>query len=325
MLAYSLLGAFVFLALEGATPADSAVAASAPDLGPSDLRSHTVERLWAITEDLNILYKENWTKLAAKELMDFQRVLMKSMRGAASEQRSGAPRDPPYRWSFAGSFLYALTLITTIGHGNAVPRSSAGKLASVAYACVGIPLVMLYLSTVGAALARWARALYARLRPPAPPPRAPPRPTPRTPFQAALNVEALGARRACREQARVPAPLSALVALAYVALGALVFRATERWSYLDGCYFAFASLATIGFGELRPGLYASTVSPRAEELALAVCCLYILVGVAVVATCFNLIQEELGGAVRALRAPGAERAVHSADAPADKLALAVLS
>lgn len=32
----------------------------------------TVDRLWSITEDLNILYKENWTRLAAKEVQEFQ-------------------------------------------------------------------------------------------------------------------------------------------------------------------------------------------------------------------------------------------------------------
>lgn len=32
----------------------------------------TVDRLWSITEDLNILYKENWTRLAAHEVQQFQ-------------------------------------------------------------------------------------------------------------------------------------------------------------------------------------------------------------------------------------------------------------
>lgn len=36
------------------------------------LFSRTVDRLWSITEDLNILYKENWTRLAAQEVQQFQ-------------------------------------------------------------------------------------------------------------------------------------------------------------------------------------------------------------------------------------------------------------
>lgn len=35
-------------------------------------RSRTVNQLWSITEDLNILYKENWTRLAAQEVKQFQ-------------------------------------------------------------------------------------------------------------------------------------------------------------------------------------------------------------------------------------------------------------
>lgn len=31
-----------------------------------------MDRLWSITEDLNILYKENWTRLAAQEVQHFQ-------------------------------------------------------------------------------------------------------------------------------------------------------------------------------------------------------------------------------------------------------------
>lgn len=125
VLTYNLLGGFLFLAIEGNTGAEeTAVAASKPNLSrsqssSSDLRSKTVERLWSITEDLNILYKENWTKLAAKELMDFQKVLIKTMKGGASlENRISYDHEGDYRWTFSSSFLYALTLITTIGEVN---------------------------------------------------------------------------------------------------------------------------------------------------------------------------------------------------------------
>lgn len=36
------------------------------------LYNRTVDRLWSITEDLNILYKDNWTRLAAQEVKEFQ-------------------------------------------------------------------------------------------------------------------------------------------------------------------------------------------------------------------------------------------------------------
>lgn len=123
VLTYNLLGGFLFLAIEGnlSQTEETAVAAVKPNLSQSqgvsqELRSKTVEKLWSITEDLNILYKENWTKLAAKELMDFQKVLLKSIRGGARHDSQVMHYDHDgYRWTFSSSFLYALTLITTIG------------------------------------------------------------------------------------------------------------------------------------------------------------------------------------------------------------------
>jgi hypothetical protein len=39
----------------------------------------------------------------------------------------------------------------------------------------------------------------------------------------------------------------------YICLGAAVFAAWEEWSFLDGAYFCFVTLSTIGFGDLVPG------------------------------------------------------------------------
>lgn len=87
-----------------------------------DLRERTVERLWSITEDLNILYKENWTRLAAKEILEFQENLSHSLKRKSIPYESVPPthqvRDTEMdkrRWTFSGSLLYSLTLITTIG------------------------------------------------------------------------------------------------------------------------------------------------------------------------------------------------------------------
>ncbi|XP_034827958.1 potassium channel subfamily K member 15-like [Maniola hyperantus] len=364
VLTYNLVGGFLFLALEGnSIPEETSVAASKPNLSQSqsgDLRSKTVERLWSITEDLNILYKENWTKLAAKELMDFQKILIKSMQTGEIPNISTHYDSIDYRWTFAGSFIYALTLITTIGHGSVTPKSSTGKLVAIAYACIGIPLIMLYLSTIGEALARNFRALYSKL--------CPARlkrgdfhtkadclsryslpgvecrqfvdcdrkdkiyeRQKRTPFQAALNLDSFsgGYHWTCRDHTRVPIVLSLLLIVLYIALGTFVFHTTERWTFVDGCYFSFSSLATIGFGNLKPGLYASTVSAKAEDIAVGVCCIYILVGIVVVAMCFNLIQEDMSSVLRGFTAlctgSSKTRAVHNVEKCDDKISMAVVS
>ena len=90
-----------------------------------EIRSQTVEKLWSITEDLNILYKENWTRLAAQEVLKFQESLVKSFKsygGGVTIKTGNVPGTTAvyythhqHHWSFASSFLYSLTLITTIG------------------------------------------------------------------------------------------------------------------------------------------------------------------------------------------------------------------
>ncbi|KOB69528.1 Potassium channel subfamily K member [Operophtera brumata] len=318
VLTYNLLGGFLFLAIEGSATEETAVAASKPNLSQAqesstDLRSRTVERLWSITEDLNILYKENWTKLAAKELMDFQKVLIKS-------------------------------------HGNVTPKSSVGKLVAVAYACIGIPIIMLYLSTIGETLARNFRVLYSKICPSrfktdnfhtkadclnkyslvnceqydCERKEFIPERQKRTPFQAALNLDSFsgGYHWTCRDHTRVPIVLSLLLIVLYISLGTFVFHTTEKWDYMEGCFFSFSSLATIGFGNLKPGLYASTLSAKAEDVALGVCCLYILVGIVVIAMCFNLIQEDMSSILRSFTAlctgSSKSRAVHSVDKICEK-------
>lgn len=100
LLAYGAVGGAMFYVLEGAGGGAAAAGGA-----HRELRARTVDRLWAITEDLNILYKDNWTRLAADELAAFQRALL----------RAGGSGGGEDRWTLATSVLYAVTLITTIG------------------------------------------------------------------------------------------------------------------------------------------------------------------------------------------------------------------
>lgn len=96
---------------------------------------------------------------------------------------------------------------------------------------------------------------------------------------------------------RIPISLCLVIMLIYICGGALMFNRLEGWSLLEGGYFCFTSLGTIGFGDLMP-VGRNAASATLEELSLCACSLYILAGMGLIAMCFNLVQEEVVRVVR---------------------------
>lgn len=82
------------------------------------------------------------------------------------------------------------------------------------------------------------------------------------------------------------------IMLVYIAFGALALYQLERWPFLDGVYFCFMSLSTIGFGDLVPGMR------REAATTTWFCSAYIMSGMALTAMCFNVLHEELAHRVK---------------------------
>lgn len=96
----------------------------------------------------------------------------------------------------------------------------------------------------------------------------------------------------------VPITVSLMVMVSYIIGGAVLFKQWEsEWGYLDGSYFCFISLSTTGFGDLVPGdslvNSGGGVLGGAIELSLIFCSMYLIIGMALIAMCFNLMQEEV--------------------------------
>ena len=107
------------------------------------------------------------------------------------------------------------------------------------------------------------------------------------PNQRALNDE-ISSRV---PEVRVPISVSLLVISAYVFLGAVLFTLWEKsWDYLISSYFCFVTLSTIGFGDFVPGSDVESWSSAEKQ---AICTLYLLFGMAMIAMCFNLMQQEV--------------------------------
>ncbi|KOB76165.1 Uncharacterized protein OBRU01_01611, partial [Operophtera brumata] len=272
------------------------------------------------------------------------------------------------QWSFSSAFLYSLTVITTIGYGHLSPKTNWGKVTTVLYALLGMPLFLLYLSNVGELLARWFKCLYAlvclcrgcpgftrrrviRMRPqieiseaesierpahwhsqysesdvtpeyespqyhrglprradylrsismPAGPPRptylAPPHMGPPRGWSLPAERESdvtsdFSVVTFDAQTITVPISLNTevvtcVLVFSYLIFGSMLFGMWEKWDQLDGAYFCFISLSSIGFGDFVPGERVYTARIQTSFIA---CSLYLMLGMALVAMCFNLMQ-----------------------------------
>ncbi|KAE8737644.1 hypothetical protein FOCC_FOCC016888 [Frankliniella occidentalis] len=127
-------------------------------------------------------------------------------------------------------------------------------------------------------------------RAPPPPPRRyalPPPPPSLVVVEAAADVDAPP------PPPRVPVYLVLLGLAVYICLGAAVFAAWEEWSFLDGAYFCFVTLSTIGFGDLVPGKSLKSAESQGGQLQVSACVAYLLLGLVLIATAFSLVQEEV--------------------------------
>uniref|UniRef100_A0AC34FMY1 Potassium channel domain-containing protein n=1 Tax=Panagrolaimus sp. ES5 TaxID=591445 RepID=A0AC34FMY1_9BILA len=67
-------------------------------------------------------------------------------------------------WTWMGSALYAGQLYTTIGYGYPLVNTNLGKVVSILYILVGIPVFLIILKDIGKLLSRALRKIYKRWR-----------------------------------------------------------------------------------------------------------------------------------------------------------------
>lgn len=100
------------------------------------------------------------------------------------------------------------------------------------------------------------------------------------------------------DKVTVPIYVSLLLILGYIAIGALMFTLWEKdWNYLIGFYFCFITLSTIGFGDYVPG---TSLDAWNSQEKLVICAMYLLFGLALIAMCFDLMQEQARNAFRSI-------------------------
>lgn len=77
----------------------------------------------------------------------------------------------------------------------------------------------------------------------------------------------------------------------YICIGTFVLYRLEDWHLLDGFYFCFMSLTTIGFGNMVPG--SDPFEKTDSSTTIWFCSFYIMLGMALTAMCFNVVHDEI--------------------------------
>ena len=256
--------------------------------------------------------------------------------------------------------MFALYLFT--GYGHIAPKTANGRITTIFYAVVGIPLTLLCLTNIGRVLADIFRFLYKRVccmccstcdeyalstrirqhcreisthdfscHLPMSGTEAKTLHE-RMPYgdgendtftltsnfydvqeeknhdhtMSSLNTEAHepisrhGEMSDNRIHEKITVPISLTLSLmaGYVCSGATLFALwEEEWDYLIGSYFVFVTLSTIGFGDFVPGDNNGSWSSQEKQI---LCTMYLMFGLAFVAMCFELMQEEVRNKFRRL-------------------------
>lgn len=232
------------------------------------------------------------------------------------------------------------------GYGSIAPRTTLGKAVTIGYAILGIPLTLLYLSSVGSILSRIARGVFSRAlccclcsncgyccydeKRMAEKERRMKKKRQQMELQQQLalqepfyvrsnsgfttssthnNLHSPVRDNVLKEADSLsgtdnesktsmhglsilaPVLLCLVIMFIYICLGTFALYKLQDWNLLDGFYFCFMSLTTIGFGDMVPGF--ELYSQNDSDTTIWFCSLYIMSGMALTAMCFNVVHDEI--------------------------------
>ncbi len=86
------------------------------------------------------------------------------LHGFYSNFTDNSLKKHPYTWSYPGALFYAASIITTIGYGNIACKTVAGRVLTILYALVGIPLFLAVMSRRGGNLVCQAQRISCYLQ-----------------------------------------------------------------------------------------------------------------------------------------------------------------
>ncbi|XP_058828138.1 uncharacterized protein LOC131688028 isoform X2 [Topomyia yanbarensis] len=153
VVAYCFLGAVTFEHLEAENERNV-------KKGISSIRVNLTDAIWKMTNDKPVLHQHNWTEAAVIHLQSFEKEILTAMK---KDGWDGIEDVDQIQWTFFGALFYSIIIITTIGYGHIAPKTHMGKISTIFYAILGIPLMLLCLSNIGDIMASSFRFLYWRV------------------------------------------------------------------------------------------------------------------------------------------------------------------
>ncbi|XP_028308353.1 potassium channel subfamily K member 15 [Gouania willdenowi] len=172
------------------------------------------------------------------------------------------PHRAGRQWKFAGSFYFAITVITTIGYGHAAPGTDAGKIFCMFYAVLGIPLTLVMFQSLGERMNTFVRFLLHKVK------------------------QCLGFHRTEVSMENMVL-VGFLSCIGTLCLGAAAFSYFEGWSFFHAYYYCFITLTTIGFGDFVALQKKEDLQEKTPYVAFSF--MYILVGLTVIGAFLNLV------------------------------------
>ena len=128
------------------------------------------------------------------------------------------------QWKFAGAFYYALVVLTLIGYGHSTANTTVGKVTTMVYAMVGIPMALVMFQSMGERMNKFFSVIIRKVRG----------------WMGCTRVDA-------NEMDLIIASICTSNML--VVVGAILYHNQEGWSLFESFYYSFVTLSTIGFGD----------------------------------------------------------------------------
>ena len=140
------------------------------------------------------------------------------------------------------------------------PVTSAGRVATMLYALIGIPLCLIVLAEFGKLLTVTIKLLWSVPR--------------RLVLRTSSTID---------DEFNLPPVVAILLAAVYIVGGACMYMQWEDWDYMEASYFIFISISTVGFGDVLPTHNKYFIASFA----------YQLFGLALVAMVINVVMDSL--------------------------------